>query len=102
MLPPLPPLPEPARTTVPSSSAESHLRGFRFKFYSQAQRTLPPLRTMARFDKLPFPSSCLEALTSRGRGNHVGEEVKARLRQEWGKLGEWRGSHPGDYGGLDL
>jgi hypothetical protein len=35
------------------------------------------------------------------RSNDLGEEVQARLRAEWGKLGEWRGDHP-DYDGLDL
>jgi hypothetical protein len=29
-----------------------------------------------------------DALT-RSRNNHLGEEVTARLRGEWGKLGEW-------------
>jgi hypothetical protein len=30
-----------------------------------------------------------DALT-RSRNNNLGEEVKALLRGEWGKLGEWR------------
>jgi hypothetical protein len=41
-----------------------------------------------------------DALT-RSRGNDLGEEVTARLRGDWGKLGEWRGSYP-DFKGLIL
>jgi hypothetical protein len=32
------------------------------------------------------------------RINDLGEEVTARLREEWGKLGEFRGSFPDCYG----
>jgi hypothetical protein len=41
-----------------------------------------------------------DALT-RSRRNDLGGEVTARLREEWGKLGKWRGSYP-DYEGLAL
>ena len=38
-----------------------------------------------------------DALT-RSRRNDLGEEVKARLRDEWGKLGGWGGSFPDNEG----
>jgi hypothetical protein len=41
-----------------------------------------------------------DALT-RSRYNDLGWEVTSRLREEWGKLGEWRESFP-DYEGLLL
>ena len=44
---------------------------------------------------------CNRDADARSRENDLGEEVKARLRKEWGKLGGWRGSYP-ECEGLDL
>ena len=51
-----------------------------------------PIRTQA-LPVLKKALGCVEALThwtrDRCRGNDLGAEVKARLRAEWGALGEW-------------
>jgi hypothetical protein len=49
-------------------------------------------------------ATCVEVLTHWSRDNDdLGEEVQARLRAEWGRLGGWKGGATyADHTGLDV